>query len=190
MADKDRQQRRAKKLARQKKCRAQVARPARDSPGAGSAAPSFKEGLDWPPGDCFLTTGWDEPGAVAHAVFVRSHDDGRSVAAFVTIDRSGPGVREARLATLPSEGAVLAECGRISETEGELGFHGAPPSLVAGLLRDAAEHGEAPLPEAWSRVRALMAGVSADALDVPFGQGPPSAERAPSMLERLFRFLG
>ncbi len=180
--------RRAKRLAKKKKRRSTMSRAARDGGGA-AAPPSFKAGLTWPVGDCYLTSNWDKPGAAIQAVFVRSHDDGRSVAAFVDLDRSGPGVTGARVVTLHAAEAVVAECARISEEE-DIAFHGAPATVVAGVLTDAHENTSPPLPDAWSRVAALMADVQPDALDVPFGPAPDEPDRPSGLLDRLFRFLG
>ena len=186
MADK-REQRRAKRLEKKKKKRSNVSRPARD--GGSASTPSFKAALGWPPGDCFLTAGWDDPGASLHAVFARSHDDGRTVAAFVEIDRSGPGVVSSRVVTVPTSEMVLGECMRMSEASGELAFQGAPPSVVAGVLRDAALNGENDPDESFSRVESLIDDVDADRLDTPFG--PDTApKRKPGLLDRLFQWLG
>ncbi len=186
MAD-DQHRRRQKRLAKQKKKRENASRPGRDRASV-PRAPSTSQGATWPVGECYLSTDWGTPGATVHAVFVRSHQDGRSVAAFVELDRSGPGVTAARVIGLPSPDHVLGECGRISEAS-DVGFQGAPPSLVAGFLLDAAEHG-ASAPRGFSEVEALLQGIVPDEVDPPFGP-PPEAQQSPSLLSRVFgRLLG
>lgn len=187
MASKDRQQRRAKRLARQKRKRAHVSRPGRDA-GGTVAAPNLKTALGWPVGDCYLSEGWDEPGAHLHAVFARSHADGRSVAAFVEIDRTGPGIVDAHIATFGSAEAVLSECIRISEAEGELAFRGAPPGVVAGAIVDARTHGSES-PDSWERVESLLHDVEPAEMDAPFGPAPEVKQKS-GLLDRLFRLLG
>ncbi len=108
MAKKDRDQRRTKRLAKQRKKRANASRPALDGQRTGDG-PSLKTGLGWPPGDCFASEGYDLPGAQVTLVFTRSHADGRTVATIVEIDRRGTGVTEARVLTTPRADAVLAE---------------------------------------------------------------------------------
>lgn len=188
MANKDRDQRRAKRLAKQRKKRAHASRPARDS-RSPAASPSFSTGLGWPPGDCFAAEGYDQPGAELFVVFSRSHADGRTLATIAQIDRRGPGLIDARVLTAPSGDAVLAECGRISEEHG-VALQGVPPEVVAGLLHDAVAHGEAPRPEAWSRIEAMLEGIEDMPPDAPFGPAPEVEPTAPGLLERLFRYLG
>lgn len=188
MASKDRQQRRTKRLARQRKKRANASRPARFGPTTGSL-PNLKSAVSWPPGDCYVSDGWDAPGAHSHMVFVRSHQDGRSVAAFVEIDRSGPGVLSARVDSFPTTDSVLAECIRISEASDELAFRGAPPGMVAGAIADAQAHGEAELPQAWPKVEALLGDVEPAEMDVAFGPAP-DVKQTSGLLDRLFRYLG
>ena len=189
MASKDRDQRRAKRLARKRKQRAHASRPARDGQSGSAATPSLKAALSWPTGDCLATEGYDAPGAELVAVFTRSHADGRSVAAFLTIDRSGPGLTEVRILAVPAVGAVLAECSRISEAGGRP-FQGVPPELVAGLVADAREHGSAPTPQGWDKAASLLQGVEHYPPDAPFGPAPPTEERPPGWLDRLFQLLG
>ncbi|HHO51168.1 MAG TPA: hypothetical protein ENK18_09930 [Deltaproteobacteria bacterium] len=188
MANKDREQRRSRRLAKQRKRRARVSRPARDG-GSTAASPSFKAGLGWPPGDCFASEGYDLPGASPVAVFSRSHADGRTLAAIVELDRRGPGVIDARVLTAPSADVVLAECGRLSEARGVI-LQGVPPEVVVGLLLDARAHGGVPSGEAWSRVEALIEGIEPMEPDAPFGPAPPEEPTSPGLLDRLFRYLG
>ena len=188
MADKDQQQRRAKRLAKQRKKRSTSSRPGRD--GGSARAPSFKAALGWPVGECYLSSDWDKPGAVVHAAFARSHSDGRTVAAFVHIDRSGPGVLSARVTSLPTAQSVIAECIQIAGDDDDLAFAGAPPSVVAGLLLDAAENGANTPPDAWSRVRTLLEDVEPDSMDVAFGEAPAGEAPPSGLLDRLFRWLG
>ena len=96
---------------------------------------------------------------------------------------------DARLLTLERAEMLLNECIQVSEASGDLAFQGAPPAIVAGVLLDAATHGSRSVPENWSRVTSLLAGINADTPDTPFGADPPPPPRS-GLLDRLFRMLG
>lgn len=190
MAKHNQQQRRAKRLAKHKKRRANASRPSRD-PGSMLAAPppSTSGGHDWPLGDCLVSEGYDVGSAELTAVVTRVHNDGRTVAAFVDLDRAEEGIRSIRIKGFPSLDHVYGECATLSEKAGERQIIGAPPALVVGLVVDAYEHGSAD-PQGWDKLAELIDDVEPLEADPPFGAAPEKKERHGGWLDRLFRWLG
>ncbi len=186
----DRDQRRAKRLAKHKKRRANASRPSQD-PGSirPVAPPAAKDARTWPLGDCMVSQNYDEPSAELTAVVTRVHADGRAVAAFVELDRATDGIRSIRIKGYPSLDNVYGECASLSEKSGET-ILGAPAPLVVGLVVDAKEHGTS-TPMGWDKLEELIADVEPMEADPPFGAPPPERSRPKGgWLDRFFRWIG
>src|SRR5687768_3146224 len=107
MSDRDREKRRARRLEKQKKKRATSSRAGKDGPkGTADTA----RGRSWPTGECFVSDGWDEPGARVHALLTRTSADGASVVAVFGIDRGGPGLVATRARGGLTREQVSGEC--------------------------------------------------------------------------------
>jgi hypothetical protein len=188
MQDKQREQRRLKRLQKQKKKREDASRP-------GLGGPTQKvdpaKGVGWDLGECWATLEWDEPGATVDLILTRAREDGVSVAAFFTIDRAGPGLVAAKATGGLRQEHVAGEAARISERTGRQ-MVATGPGLVAALVDDARERGSNPEPAGFPEAFALLSGVVRSRLDVPFGPPstePESADRAGllgSLRKRLF----
>jgi len=186
----DRQQRRAKRLAKHKKRRAKSSRPSRD-PGSSLPAPppSTKDATTWPLGDCLVSQNYDEPSAELTAVVTRVHGDGRAVAAFVDLDRSAEGIRSIRIKGFPSIDNVYGECASLSERSDQA-IMGAPAGLVVGLIVDAKEHGSSD-PLGWDKLEELIADVEPLDAEPPFGApAGESKQKKGGLVDQLFRWLG
>lgn len=190
MSDRDRERRRTRRLEKQKKKRAGASRAGKDGPhGAADTA----RGRSWPTGECFVSEGWDEPGARIHAVLSRVGDDGSAVVATFELDRSGPGLVATRARGGLSREHVPGECARLSEQAGGVALVEAAPGLVAALVHDARRHGANAAPPGADDALALLDGIEPMALDVPFGapepEPPPQPDRAgwlAGLRKRLF----
>jgi len=187
---KDRQQRRAKRLAKHKKRRSNVSRPSQD-PGSVQAAPppSTRSAASWPLGDCLVSQNYDEPSAELTAVVTRVHEDGRAIAAFVDLDRAEEGIRSIRIKGYPSIDNVYGECAALSD-KSDRAIMGAPAPLVIGLVVDAKAHGSA-APLGWDKLEELIEDVEPMDADPPFG-APPTGSTKPKggWLDRFFRWIG
>lgn len=189
--DKKAQQRRARKLEKQKKKRADASRPARSSAPAALAADP-RQGRGWPAGECWISQDWDTPGATVHAVLSRSHEDGRTVAASFTLDRSGPGLRVARARGGLRPEHVAGESARLSEEHGATMIE-TSAALVASLVVDARRHGTLADPPGAADALALLDDLPIEPVDPPFGpathaEDPPKEGGLLSRLAR--RWLG
>ncbi|MCB9684261.1 MAG: hypothetical protein H6738_00060 [Alphaproteobacteria bacterium] len=185
MGDRDRDQRRAKKLAKQKKRRANASRPAR-SPADVARDPS--QGQHWPVGECWVSQDWDQPGARLAVILSRVSEGGAAVVAAFTLDRSGPGVVTAEAIGGLRSVHVQGQAARLSEQLGSPMMEVAP-GLAAELVRDAALNGEGELPDGWEEASALLSGIGAIDIGVPFGpeaQEPPK----PGLLQRMRSWIG
>jgi hypothetical protein len=176
MTDKDRERRRIKRLAKQKKKRATASRPGTDGP---MARIDVAKGREWPTGECYVSDGWDEPGAELELVFSRARpQDGISVMAVFEIDRRGPGIVACRSLGGMRQEQVVGECGRLSERSGRQ-MVACAPALVAALVDDARKHGSRPDPAGLKDAVGLLAGITPMELPTPFGPETP-AETAPT----------
>lgn len=166
MGKADRQKRRAKKLARQKKKRARASRPGGDV-GPVLQRTDGSEGRTWSVGECFVSEDWHEQGARVHAVVSREKG-GRAVAAFFEIDLAERGVIDVRTLGGLTPDHVRGECGRISEETGDA-LVTCAPALVAHIVHAArafgAERGHAQ-PSGLPGALALLGGI--DPEDTPF----------------------
>jgi hypothetical protein len=172
MQDKAREQRRQRRIEKTKKKRENVSRPAAGGP-ARQMDP--EKGKSWATGECFVTLGWDEPGAALDLLFSRARPDGTSVLAHFEIDRGGPGLVSARAVGGLRREHVAGECGRISERKGTT-LVACSPGLVAALVHEAAAQGTNPAPRGFREAAALLEGVPLGTVGVPFGP----VERAPA----------
>lgn len=174
MQDKQRDQRRAKRAEKTRKKREGASRPGVGGPASGSAVSAAKAQA-WPTGDCYVSEGWDEPGARIDAVFSRSRADGSAAIAVFQLDRSGPGLVSSKAILGARREHVTGECARLSEASG-LSMVGCAPAVVATLVRDARAHGAHA--DAGSRdPLTLLDGVPDVELPAPFG---PDAAEAPA----------
>lgn len=185
MGDREREIRRAKKLAKQKKRRADVSRPARS---ATDVARDPSRGRAWPVGECWVTQGWDVPAAKVTVLVSRVDAGGSAVVAVFSLDRSGPGVVGVETLGGLRDVHVQGHVGRLSEASGEAMMEVAP-GLAAELVRDAALNGTGELPEGWDDASAMLAGIASIDLGVPFG---PELEEAPKpgLLGRVRSWFG
>ena len=173
MQDKHRKQRQAKRAQRNKRKRANASRPGVGGPIARvSAGGSVAKGRTWPVGECYVSEGYDEPGASVDLVFSRSRPEGSAVIATFAIDRSGAGLRSARAIGGVRKEHVAGECGNLSERSGRA-MVGCAPGLVAALVDDAIANGEGG-EDAAADALSLLEGVERLELPVPFG--PEQAE--------------
>lgn len=189
MTDKKAQQRRGRRLEKQKKKRADASRPARGTaPSAVAADP--RPARDWPLGECWLSDGWDEPGARVHAVLSRTHADGRTAVAVFELDRSGPGLVSARARGGLRPEHVAGESSRLSQEFGVTMLE-TSPALVASLVADARVAGAADDPPGSSDALALLAGVATEPVQPAFGPAEAAETKAPreGLLARLSRRL-
>jgi hypothetical protein len=168
VSERDRDKRRARRLEKTKKKRAAASRAGKDGP-LGSA--DTARGRTWPTGECFVSDGWDEPGARVHAVLSRSNAAGAAVVAVFELDRSGPGLVAARARGGLTAEQVSGECARVSEQAGGATLVEAAPGLLAALVLDARRHGSDPSPRGAADALALLEGIAPMALEVPFGLG-------------------
>ncbi|MEZ4238573.1 MAG: hypothetical protein R3F59_20950 [Myxococcota bacterium] len=171
MQDKQRQQRKAKRAESKKKKRANASRPGVGGP-VTVGSESASKGRTWPTGECYVSEGWDEPGARIDAVFSRSRPDGATVLAVFELDRSGPGLLGARARGGLRREHVASECAAVSERSGQA-MIGCAPGLVAALVDDARGHGAG---EVAASALELLEGVPRIELPVPFG--PAAAPEA------------
>ncbi|MEQ1571504.1 MAG: hypothetical protein ABMA64_38105 [Myxococcota bacterium] len=186
MQDKQREQRRHKRMQKVKGKRAGASRPAAGGP---TTRIDPDKGREWPPGECYVTLEWDEPGAVVDLVFSRARADGVSVAALFSVDRSGPGLLSASAIGGLRQEHVTGESGRISERTGRA-MVGCAPGLVAALIDDAKVNGTNAEPARFTEAYALLDGIPRLELhDAPFGPAvaPPPPE--PGLLESLKKRL-
>ncbi|MCA9492530.1 MAG: hypothetical protein KC621_21500 [Myxococcales bacterium] len=185
MGDRERDQRRAKKLAKQKKRRSNASRPAR-SPADVARDPS--QGLHWPAGECWVSQDWDQPGARLAVVLSRVGEGGAAVVAAFTLDRSGPGVLSAKAIGGLRTVHVQGQAAKLSEELGTAMMEVAP-GLAAELVRDAALNGAGELPEGWEEASSLLAGIAPIDIGVPFGPEEAEAPK-PGLLERMRSWIG
>lgn len=173
MNDQERQKRRHKRLQKQKEKRENRSRPGR---GPNDVAKDPTQAKGWPPGECWVSQAWDEPGAKVDAVFSRVHANGAAVVATFTLDRSGPGLVRAELFGGQRAEHVTAHAGRLGEASGAALVE-TTAALVTALVRDAVAHGTAGAPKDAEAALDLLAGVEPATLEVPFGPPPPKHER-------------
>lgn len=186
MNDNERQKRRSKKLQKQKDKREHRSRAGR-SPADVARAPA--QGKAWPVGDCWVSQTWDQPGTRVDAVFSRVDPGGSAVVAVFTMDRSGPGLLEARaIGGLRTE-HVLGHAGRLGEASGTALIE-TTGGLVAALVKDAVANGTQPLPKGWDEASELLAGLEPVPLEVPFGPAPPKQERSGGLIGAISRWFG
>jgi hypothetical protein len=164
MDDKHRKQRQAKRAESKRKKRADASRPGVGGPATASSSAS--KGRTWPTGECYVSEGWEEPGARIELVFSRSRADGGTVMAAFELDRSGPGIVSARAAGGLRREHVAGECGAMSERTGRA-MIGCSPGLIAALVADARHHGS--LDPGGAEAIGLLEGVPRAELPVPFG---------------------
>ena len=179
VSDHDREKRRSKRLQKQKKKRANASRPARVVGGKSGPGHSVAIGAEWPPGDCFANLNWDEPGTVVHLVVSRTHEDGRAVLGWFTIDRSGLGLVDAGVRGGLRAEHVAGHVGRTSE-ETSMEFVQISPAIAASLVHDALEHGTAPATASSSEARRLLKDLPLVDLGVPFGAAVPEPSPPPT----------
>ncbi|MEN0065638.1 MAG: hypothetical protein AAGA48_26085 [Myxococcota bacterium] len=189
MAKRD-EQRRTKRLAKQKKRRANASRPSKD-PGSMVAAPppSTSGASQWPLGDCLVSERYDQPSAELTAVVTRVHPDGRAMAAFVELDRATEGIRSIKLQGFPSLDNVYGECANRSERSDQA-IIGAPSGIVAGLIVDAYENGSNRRPAGWDKLEQLLHDIEPLEARPAFGEPPVDKPKGGGLLDRLFRWLG
>jgi hypothetical protein len=188
MQDKDRERRRHKKLEKRRKDRAGASRPAESGP---VAAFDPARGRSWPTGECYVSLDWDEPGvSLVDLVFSRAREDGTSVVATFSLDRSGPGLVAARATGGVRQSQVAGESARLSEKSGRA-MVACAPSLVAALVEEAQQKGSAPEPAGAARAVALLEGVPRAEIAVPFGPvvEEPAPPPKPGLLAGLRRRL-
>ena len=190
MSNRDREKRRAKRLEKTKKKRADASRAGKDGPRSASSDTS--RGRSWPTGECFVSEGWDEPGARVHAVLSRVSAEGAAVVASFAIDRSGPGLVSTRARGGLTREQVSGECARVSEEAGGIALLEASAGLVVALVEDARLLGANDDPPGSAEALALLAGIEPQELDVPFGlDTDPGPEPEPTgwltgLRKRLF----
>lgn len=171
MQDKQREQRRHKRLEKRKKQRGDLSRP-----GLGGPTASFDptKGKTWPVSECYASENADEPAATIELVLARSREDGISVVSIFEIDRSGPGIVAVRAAGGLKREQIAGECARLSERTGRA-MIGCSGALVAALVDDARKHGRAPPPAALERALVLLEDLPRTELPCPFGPGSAGA---------------
>lgn len=186
--------RRAKKREKKRKKRqqARASRGSRQVPGQGGGRVSVDTALRWPVGECYLSQGWDEQGARAHAVFSRRSRTGRVALAVFEVDLAERGVLSASLSTGVADVDLQLALAEISSEDRAMIAHD-PPQVVR-LVTEGRDHGReaghAQHPAA-ERAMRLFGDVdpSAATQPIPVGDEPPEPESSgllDSLKSRLF----
>ncbi len=183
-----RDQRRAKKIAKQKKTRA--AAQAKRATRTVGGKPSALKASQWPTADCWLSESWHEAGEPVSAVFVRAHDDGAHAYAAFTVDLSDGRVTEADVQLPVTSNHAMqavvnrAEHGHMSQVS---------PESVVQLLQEALDFAQPGTAHAkgLQKVLDLMGDTSRDG-DLSLRFGAPEdfevteAPKKKGLLSRLF----
>ena len=185
MADK----RTAKAQRKREKDRLKRSRAKKQRRGVGATGSGMRAAAAWPLGDCWVSEGYDQPGAEVLVAFSRMHGTGRGSVAFFSLDLAEQGVVAVDTFSKVTPMQVMGEMGQRAGEERQV--IQADPALVVKLVYEARTLGAEP--GGVAEAMRLFGDVRPEDCDEEFVVGLPDTDevemKEPGMFGRLNRWL-
>lgn len=179
----------AKAQKKREKDRLKRSRAKKERRGGGTTGSGMRAASSWPLGECWVSEGYDQPGAQVLAAFSRMHGTGRGSVAFFSLDLAEEGVISVDTFSKVTPMQVMGEMGQRSG-EGRQVME-AEPALVVKLVHEARTLGQAP--QGLDDAMRLFGDVRPEDCDEEFIVGLPGTDEfaapEPGLVGRFSRWL-